>query len=180
MEIVIGIVALVLFIAVAALAVMWMRGRRRSSALRDQFGPEYDRTIEDAGGRREAEADLEARQKRVADLDIVDLPPEESDAFAREWTEVQARFVDRPSEAIGEADQLVTRVMERRGYPVADFDRRAADVSVAYPAVVPEYREARAIALKNAEGDASTEELRQAMLHYRALFEELLGKTATV
>lgn len=179
MEAVVGIVALLLFIALAALAVMWMTGRRRSRALRDQFGPEYERTLEEAGGRRRAEADLRDRQRRVDDLDIVEIPAEEADEFAREWTQVQAEFVDRPSEAIGNADQLVTRVMERRGYPVSDFDTRAADVSVSHPEVVSEYRDARAIALKNADGGASTEELRQAMLHYRALFSELLGKTAT-
>lgn len=178
MEAVVGIVALLLFVAVAVLAVLWMMGRRRSNALREQFGPEYERTVEEAGDRRRAEADLRERQKRVDDLQIVELPAEEADSFAREWTRVQIHFVDHPSEAIGEADQLVTRVMERRGYPVADFDTRAADVSVSYPEVVSEYRDARAIAVKNADGGASTEELRQAMLHYRALFSELLGKTA--
>lgn len=179
MEVVVGIVALLIFIAIAAIAVMWMTGRRRSRALREQFGPEYERTLQDAGDRRRAEADLRDRQRRVDDLDIVELPAEEADEFASEWTRVQAEFVDRPSEAIGAADQLVTRVMERRGYPVADFETRAADVSVSHPEVVSEYRDARAIALKNADGGASTEELRQAMLHYRALFSELLGKTAT-
>lgn len=178
MEAVIGIVIVVLFLVVAALAVLWMMGRRRSGALREQFGPEYERTIEEAGSRRRAEADLRERQKRVDELDIVEVPPEEADSFAREWTRVQAEFVDHPAEAIGEADQLVTRVMERRGYPVADFETRAADVSVSHPEVVSEYRDARAIAVQNADGGASTEELRQAMLHYRALFSELLGKTA--
>lgn len=178
MEVAIGIVALLLFIAVAALAVLWMQSRRRSSALRERFGPEYERTLEETGNRRRAEADLRDRERRVDDLAIVELPAEEADAFGRKWTRVQARFVDHPSEAIVEADQLVTRVMERRGYPVADFDRRAADVSVSHPEVVSDYRDARAIAVKNANGGADTEELRQAMLHYRALFSELLGKTA--
>jgi len=176
--VVVWIVAVSLVVVVAALVVLWMMGRGRSNALREQFGPEYERTLEEAGSRRGAEADLRERQKRVDDLDLVELRPEEADSFAREWTRVQAEFVDHPSEAVGEADQLVTRVMERRGYPVADFDTRAADVSVSHPEVVSEYRDARAIAVRNADGGASTEELRQAMLHYRALFSELLGKAA--
>ncbi|MFN8584242.1 MAG: hypothetical protein U0446_02805 [Dehalococcoidia bacterium] len=175
---VIGIIALVLLLIVAALAVLWMQRRRRSNALREQFGPEYDRAVAEAGGRRQAEADLDQRRRRVEELQIVELSPEESDAFTRQWNQVQLRFVDRPAEAIGEADQLVARVMERRGYPVSDFDRRAADISVDHPEVVSAYRDARAVAVKNADGGASTEELRQALLHYRALVGELLGKTA--
>ena len=179
METVIAVVAVLLFLIVAALAVLWIMGRRRSDALRERFGPEYDRAVDSAGNRRGAEADLRDRQRRVDSLDIVELSPDEADAFGSEWRQVQANFVDHPSEAVGEADRLVTRVMERRGYPVADFDQRAADISVAYPEVVAEYREARTVAVKNADGGASTEELRQAMLHYRALFSELLGTAAT-
>jgi hypothetical protein len=176
-------VAIIAIIAVLVLLVIaggwwWMQQRKRSEGLRAQFGAEYDRTIEEAGSRRDAERDLDERRKRMADVQIVELTDEESSAFSEQWRDVQAKFVDRPSEAITEADSLVAQVMGRRGYPMADFDQRAADVSVDHPEVVSEYRDARSIAEKNANGGASTEDLRQAMLHYRALFDELLGKRA--
>lgn len=177
MEIIIGIVAVA--IVVAVIAIIWIGTRqRRTHRLQERFGAEYDETVGQADSRRRAEAELEARQKRVDTLHIVEVTPEEATQFADEWQGVQARFVDRPSEAIIEAEALVTRVMGRRGYPMADFDQRAADLSVDHPEVVSEYRQARAIAVANANGDASTEDLRQAMLHYRALFSELLGERA--
>jgi len=177
-----GIAIAVLVVAVVLLAIalvwLWMRQRQRSRGLREQFGSEYDQTVEQAGSRRQAERELDARRERVSDLHIVELSEEESKTFASKWAEVQQHFVDKPSEAISEADNLVTRVMDRRGYPMSDFDQRAADISVDHPDVVSEYRDARAIAERNANGGASTEELRQAMLHYRSLFDELLGKRA--
>lgn len=177
MEIIIAIVAIVIVMAVIAIIWVGMR-ERRTHRLQEQFGAEYDEAVGHAGSRRSAESDLEARQKRVEKLNIVEVPPDEAAQFSDEWQGVQARFVDRPSEAITEAEALVTRVMGRRGYPVADFDQRAADISVDHPQVVSEYREARAIAVANANGEADTEALREAMLHYRALFTELLGKQA--
>lgn len=173
-------IAVIVVVALLALAGGWMwMGRRKTHALQDRFGPEYDRALDDVGSRRQAEAELNARRKRVENLEIVEVTPQERASFSAEWTAVQAHFVDTPSEAIAEADNLVTRVMGRRGYPMADFDQRAADISVDYPEVVSEYRDARAVAVANADGRASTEDLRQAMLHYRALFGELLGQKAT-
>lgn len=176
MEVAIAVlVAIVVVAIILAIAWVWMR-QRRTHDLQERFGPEYDETVGRSGNRRAAESELEARRKRVADLNIVDVPPEEADEYATEWERVQSRFVDYPSEAVAEADALVSRVMGRRGYPVADFEQRAADISVDHPQVVSEYREARSIAVANSNGDANTEDLREAMLHYRALFAELLGK----
>jgi hypothetical protein len=177
MEVAIVILGILLVVAVLAIAWVWMR-QRRTRGLQERFGPEYDTAVDEAGSRSRAESDLSARRKRVENLHIVDVPRDEAEEYATEWEGVQARFVDHPSEAITEAEQLVTRVMGRRGYPVADFEQRAADISVDHPQVVSEYREARAIAIANSDGNASTEDLRKAMLHYRALFDELLGKQA--
>jgi len=142
--------------------------------LRKRFGPEYDRVISERGDARQAESELAARQKRVDTFDIRPLEAAERDHFIDAWRATQARFVDAPAEAINDADRLVSEVMQARGYPVGDFDQRAADVSVDHPIVVENYRAARAIAVANQRGDASTEDLRQAIVHYRALFEDLL------
>jgi FtsZ-interacting cell division protein ZipA len=178
MTVAIIVIVVAIVLLVIAGGWWWMQRRRRTEGLREQFGTEYDRTLDQAGSRRDAEHDLADRQKRMADVQIVELSDEEANAFSGQWRDVQAKFVDRPSEAITEADSLVAQVMGRRGYPMADFDQRAADVSVDHPEVVSEYRDARSIAEKNADGGASTEDLRQAMLHYRALFDDLLGKRA--
>jgi hypothetical protein len=129
-----------------------------------------------SGGRGEAEADLRDRRERVSTLDIRPLSRPDHDRFTAEWTKVQAEFVDEPAEAVSEADHLIQRVMAHHGYPVEDFDRRAADVSVEHPEVVENYRSAHSIAVKEArsEGDANTEALRKAMVYYRSLFDELL------
>jgi len=176
----VAIVVIIVAVVVVLVLVGWMamQRRQRSRGLREQFGSEYEQAVEETGDRKQAEADLDARRQRVESFEIVELRPDESASFTERWQTVQANFVDRPSEAITEAETLVTQVMVKRGYPMADFDQRAADVSVDHPEVVSEYREARAIAVKNADGNASTEDLRQAMLHYRALFDELLGKRA--
>jgi hypothetical protein len=171
-----------LLIVVLALALVAALGwilydRRRSEALKSRFGPEYRRVVDEADDRRAAESELAARQRRVDKLDIRPLPEAERDRYAAEWKSVQAHFVDEPAAAISEADRLIGDVMEAQGYPVADFEQRAADVSVDHPGVVEHYRAAHAIATTEAEPDAktTTEDLRQAMVHYRALFEDLLG-----
>ena len=149
--------------------------RRRSRVLADKFGPEYGRTVEAVGKRSKAEAELEARAKRVEQLHIRDLTAGERDRYTELWKVSQQHFVDNPAMAVAEADQLVTEVMRMRGYPMADFEQRAADISVAHPQLVTHYRAGHAIALNSTGLKASTEDLRQAMVHYRALFEELLG-----
>ncbi len=166
-------------IAIAAVVVLalvvWSALRaRRTRTLKEGFGPEYDRTVADAPSKREAESDLLERQKRRDELDVRPLDPAARERYAEEWQATQARFVDDPGGAISEADVLIQRVMRERGYPVEDFEQRAADVSVDHPGVVEHYRAAHAIAQRNERGDAGTEDLRQAMVHYRALFENLL------
>jgi FtsZ-interacting cell division protein ZipA len=171
------IVIIVLVIALVAVVGWILYDRRRSQGLKSRFGPEYRRVVDEADDRRAAESELEARQRRIEKLDIRPLPEAERDRYAAEWKTVQAHFVDEPAAAISEADRLIGDVMEAQGYPVADFDQRAADVSVDHPGVVEHYRAAHAIATTEAEPDATTttEDLRQAMVHYRALFEDLLG-----
>ena len=169
---------LVVVIVVLLAAIGWLLyERRRSTELQSRFGTEYRRAVEDAGDRRSAEAELRRRQERVDALEIHDLPAADRDRYASEWRQVQALFVDEPRGAIDDADELIGRVMEDRGYPVADFEQRVADVSVDHPDVVEHYRAAHAIAGRRGELDTSTEDLRQAMVHYRALFEDLLGPT---
>jgi len=168
------VVIVIAAVVIVALATAMFMGRRRTERLQGRFGPEYDRTVDEADGRRAAERELTEREKRRAELDIRPLAPGARDRYAEEWRVVQQHFVDDPNAAIGEADALVTRVMRDRGYPTDDFEQRAADVSVDHPDVVGHYREAHDISLRNDRGDVSTEHLRQAMVHYRALFEDLL------
>jgi hypothetical protein len=167
----IGIIVLLLVIAGAVLT-----RRRRSEHLAQRFGPEYDRTVERTGSRGKAEADLLAREKRVHKLDIVPLAPQEAERFRNDWMALQSRFVDSPRNAVAEADLLVRDLMLRRGYPMGDFESCAADISVDHPLVVEHYRAAHAIAMRHRgnEGPTDTEALRQAVVHYRALFSELL------
>jgi len=165
------IVALVVAVGVA----IWLYVRqRRTATLRERFGPEYDRALQRSGDRHTAEATLQERQERVEHLRIRTLAGRERDQFAERWASAQARFVDDPKGAIAEADHLVGEVMQVRGYPVGDFEQRAADISVDHPGVVDNYRTAHRLALKSERSGAETEELRQAMVHYRALFEDLL------
>lgn len=170
------IVAIIAAVAlVVLLAGVWFAVRRRhTSELRSQFGSEYDYEVARRGGRPEAEKELDARRDRVSKLDLRPLTITEYSAFSSRWTDAQARFVDDPSRAIVEGDLLCREVMEARGYPMGDFEQRAADISVDHPDVVSHYRAARRIAVANAKEEATTEELRQAMQHYRALFEDLL------
>jgi cytoskeletal protein RodZ len=160
-----------------ALAVVWWAAsrQRRTSHLREGFGPEYDRTVDEAGSRRQAESELSEREKRREELDIRPLAPGTRDRFADRWRAVQERFVDDPSGALKDAHVLVVEVMRERGYPTDDFEQRAADVSVDHPHVVENYRSAYAISERD---EADTEEQRQAMVHYRALFDELLEAEA--
>jgi uncharacterized protein YneF (UPF0154 family) len=167
------IVVVILLVLGAILGFVFFR-KQRTKKLREQFGPEYERTVREVGGQDEAEAELEQRQKRIEQLEIHSLSTEEREQFSRRWKAAQARFVDDPARAINEADQLVMEVMEARGYPMGDFEQRAADISVDHPHVVRDYRAARKIALANERSEANTEDLRQAMVHYRSLFEELL------
>jgi hypothetical protein len=163
------ILLLLLVIAGALLA-----RQRRTRHLARQFGPEYGRAVQRSGSRGRAEAELVARERRVHRLEIAPLAPHEAQRFRMEWQGVQARFVDSPRSAVTEADLLVRDVMTRRGYPMADFETQAADLSVDHPLVVEHYRAAHAIAIRELHGKASTEDLRQAVVHYRTLFDELL------
>jgi len=174
------IIVAVVIIGILVAAVWWYSMRQRSAKLQERFGPEYERTVAERGDTRKAEDELTDRQKRVSKLEIKPLAADERRRFNDEWRAVQARFVDDPSAAVRDADTLVGRVMEARGYPVGDFEQRAADVSVDHPTVLEHYRAAHAVALRHAQGQASTEDLRQAMVNYRALFDELLDEQQTV
>jgi hypothetical protein len=167
------VLAIALVVAIGAAVWLYMR-KRQTEQLQDRFGPEYDRTLAEHHDPRQAERELKAREERVDQLNIRPLERDERDRFAERWQAVQARFVDDPTGATDEADQLVGEVMATRGYPVGDFEQRAADVSVHHPRVVEHYRAAHAIAVRNSRGDADTEQLRQALVHFRALFEDLL------
>jgi hypothetical protein len=159
---------------IAAIGVWYVMQTRRRQQLRQRFGPEYDRTLRSQGNVRKAEAELEARAKRVDALHIRPLNPTDAQRFDEGWRRIQERFVDDPKGAVTEADRLVGEVMTARGYPVGDFEQRVSDISVDHPDVVVNYRAAREIAALHSRGEASTEDLRQAMVHYRALFRDLL------
>ena len=165
----------VVLVVVALLLVALLAARkRRSAALQERFGPEYDRTVEQAGDRRAAESELAQRAERRAELNIVPLEPEARTRYIEAWRNTQAQFVDEPVEATREADRLITSVMRDRGYPVDDFEQRAADLSVDHPELGENSRAAHGIARRHVHGEADTEELRQAVVHYRSLFDELL------
>lgn len=167
------IVLIVVLVVVAGIALMVSR-RRQTEHLKERFGPEYEHATEELGDRGKAEAELRAREKRVEKLHIRDLSPADQERFSNAWKSVQAHFVDDPSASIKEAEDLVKKVMDARGYPIGHFEQRSADISVDHPAVVENYRAARGIAERNGQGKASTEDLRQAMVHYRTLFADLL------
>ena len=171
-------IVVIAVIVIAAIAFVTSR-RRRSQKLRERFGPEYDRVVRQEGDPRKAEGVLEFRQKRRDKFHIRRLSAADRSSFAVRWNEVQARFVDDPRGAVTVADSLVTDVMQSRGYPIGEFEQRAADLSVDYPLIVENYRAAHAIAMRHSEGKASTEDLRQAMVHYRVLFQGLLEEPRT-
>jgi hypothetical protein len=159
---------------VAIGAWLYTTRRKQSHRLQEHFGPEYDRTVNELGSRTKGESELKAREKRVERLEILSLAPSEAGRFTEAWQALQSRFVDNPKGVVVQAEQLVRELMEKRGYPMGDFERRAGDISVDHPDVVANYRAAQAIALRDQKGTADTEELRKAVVHYRALFDELL------
>lgn len=164
-------------IAVALLTTMHLLRKRRTGSLRNRFGGvEYDRALKEGASRRNAEAGLDQRTARVDALRIQPLAPADRARFENSWRGIQARFLDGPAGAVAEADQLLGDLMSTRGYPASDFEQRAADISVDHPLVLDKYRTAHEIALRQADGQASTEDLRQAMIHYRTLFEELVAE----
>src|ERR1700722_14209731 len=172
-----GVVILVMAVLV------WLYMQKRTSttaALRQKFGPEYDRAVQQQGSERKAEAKLANRQERVERLNIRDLDPMDRERFSKQWESVQSRFVDSPRGAVAEADDLVSSLMKTLGYPVSDFDQRAADISVDHPRVVENYRSAHDIALRVGKNGASTEDLRTAMIHYCTLFEDLVREPIIV
>jgi hypothetical protein len=171
------IVIAVAVMVVAGIAIWLFARKRRTERLRTQFGgAEYTRAVKEGGSRRHAEAGLDERTDRVESLHIRPLGPGDRARFVESWRRVQARFVDSPGGAVTEADQLLGDVMSTRGYPVSDFAQRAADISVDYPLVLDNYRSAHEIAIRQTRGQAITEELRQAMIHYRTLFDELVAE----
>jgi hypothetical protein len=167
------IVALCIALVLIALIIVFVR-QRKSDRLKTKFGSEYSRAVEESGGRGKGEAGLLEREKRVEGFSIKPLSAIDRDFYADSWRRIQAEFVDDPNRAVTEADELLGKVMSTRGYPVGDFDQRAADISVDHPVVVENYRTAHEIAVRHAGGQASTEDLRQAMIHYRTLFDELV------
>ena len=170
------LIAAIAVIAVIAVIVVArsVNSRTRTKRLKERFGPEYERTLAETGEHRAAEDELAARERRRDKLNIVALSPQAREKYAASWRAVQTAFIDNPSSAVGDADRLVMAVMRERGYPIEDFDQRAADISVDHPAVVDNYRAAHRISLSQQQGNVDTEEERQAFVHYRALFEKLL------
>ena len=164
-------------VLIVAMVAWGMMKRKQTKQLQSQFGPEYDRTVEAADNKKAAESELAARRERREQLDIRPLSSAARERYVHQWQIVQAQFVDNPSGAVASADQLIQSVMADRGYPVKDFETRAADVSVDHPEVVENYRQGHRLAQKSADGDGSTEDLRQAMRHYRALFDDLVEPT---
>ncbi len=170
------VAAIVIIVAaIGAIMIYNRKSMSRRRRLRDRFGPEYDRMVAVTGSARAAERELEMRERRAATLHIRALSVEDQQLFTSRWRQVQAEFVDNPKTSLAHADDLLGEVMTARGYPVQDFDQRAADLSVDHPVVVQHYHAAHAIALRHKKGQATTEDMRQAMIHYRALFQELVA-----
>jgi hypothetical protein len=169
------VIGVVLIGIVGIASAMFLR-KHKTERLQTRFGPEYARAVEESGGRRKAEAGLEQRQKRVEGFAIRPLAASDRERYLASWHKVQAEFVDDPKKSVSEADQLLGDVMSTRGYSVGEFEQRSADISVDHPLVVENYRAAHEIAMRHASGQATTEDLRQAMIHYRTLFDELVGE----
>jgi hypothetical protein len=168
------VIAAAVVIVVAVIVARSVNRRKRTERLQEHFGPEYERAVGEVGDQRAAEKELVARERNRQKLDIVALAPESRAKYAEHWRTVQTAFVDNPAAAVGDADRLVTQVMRERGYPIDDFDQRAADISVDHPNVVEHYRAAHILHLAQEQGDIGTEAQREAFVHYRALFEKLL------
>jgi len=167
------VLIIVVLVIIAVIVYAVQAGRRKK--LQSTFGPEYDRVVADTGNRTEAEKELRERERRHAELRLTELSPESQQRYRAAWEEVQIQFVDNPSDAVGTADELVTRLITELGYPTAEYDERLADLSVEHANTLEHYREAHEISERNATGLASTEDLRLALVHYRALFTDLLG-----
>ena len=174
------ILAVVIAFVIGGMLGMLMNRRQRTKRLQDKFGPEYEHTVSEIGDTRQAENDLEARLNHVKALDIHPLSADEIDRFTHDWQLTQAEFVDEPLAALQKSDRLIREVMKTKGYPVEDFEQRVADISVDYPDLVADYRGLHLIALKGADEEVGTEEMRQAMIHGRALFENLVNKETDV
>ena len=168
------ILAGVVVLALIAVGAWLFYQKQQSHKLQERFGTEYNRTVNELGSRTKGESELKAREKRVERLEILPLAPPEAARFSEAWHALQGRFVDNPQGVVVQAEQLVRELMEKRGYPMGDFEQRAGDISVDHPDVVANYRAAQAIAVRERRGSADTEELRKAVVHYRALFDELL------
>ncbi|MBV8845890.1 MAG: hypothetical protein JO307_24025 [Bryobacterales bacterium] len=170
-------IAAIICAVIAIALVIWVVSRQRNTQrLRSRFGPEYDRAVEHTGDRRRAETDLQEREQRIKRLHIRELTGSERERFINEWIRQQSHFIDQPARAVAEADALVSQVMTTRGYPMSDFETQAADISVDHGRVVDTYREAHAIAMRSKAPETTTEELRRAMVCYRELFEDLVGR----
>jgi len=172
------ILVAVIFLILGGVIAMAVMRIQRTKRLRERFGPEYERTMSEIGDKRQAESELEARLAHVNTLTIRPLTAEEVNRFALDWQKTQTEFVDEPLTALQKADRLIREVMKTRGYPVEDFEQRAADISVDYPELVTDYRGLHLIAVKEKDENVSTEEMRQAMVHGRALFENLIRQEA--
>ena len=170
------IIIAVAVMVIACVAIWFSIRKRRTEKLRTRFGPEYARAVQESGSRRQGEAGLQEREKRVEGFKIRPLAPSDRELYVASWRKVQAQFVDDPKSSVTQADKLLGDVMSTRGYSVSDFEQRSADISVDHPLVVENYRAAHEVAARHANGQASTEDLRQAMIHYRTLFDELVGE----
>ncbi|WP_156840472.1 hypothetical protein [Novosphingobium aquimarinum] len=170
------VLAILVIALIAAAVFLWQRGRARSDKLKNRFGPEYDRTVSNVGDERKAEAILAERERRVSKYTIRPLDPTMRDHFVATWQKVQAQFVDDPAYAVTRADDLLGEVMTARGYPMTDFDHAAEDLSVDHAEVVQNYRKGHEISVRHRASEASTEELRTAMIHFRALFDDLVNE----
>ena len=175
-----AVVAIVIILIVAVAAALVLPPVLRRRKLQQRFGPEYDRTVESAGSRREAEQELAERERRVEQLDVRPLAPEQRKRYAADWMQVQERFVDDPADSVAAAQRLVTALMAERGYPTEKYEQEVADLSVRHAGVLDHYRAAHDLSERAAGGTASTEDLRQAMVHYRELFADLLEERGSV
>ncbi len=173
-SVIVAIVVAVVIVALIVVGLVLLSRRRKSKKLQEDFGPEYERELEREGDKKEAEASLQQRREQRKELDIRPLDPQARDRYADSWKRTQAKFVDEPEVAVRESDHLVNEVMRERGYPVEDFESGADSVSVDHPELASNYRSAHEISQRNERGEATTEDLRQALVHYRSLFEELL------
>ena len=170
------VVVLVLVLLIVIAAILFAVRASRRKKLQNTFGPEYDRVVADTGSRADAEKELRERERRHAELELKPLSPESRAKYSAAWEEVQIRFVDAPGEAVSTADELTTRLIAERGYPTGDYDDQLANLSVEHARTLGHYRDAHEISTRNAAGQAGTEDLRQALVHYRALFADLLGE----